>query len=120
MIAEKRLRFCNGKASLDFAISRAYYVIFYAAEALLLLKGLSFSNHSTVTAAFGREFSKAGLLSTHLHCDFIDAQRMQNVGDYDVGSSLTSVQAVEVIHWAEEFIQSAEGFISTNTHDSTT
>ena len=29
----------------DFAVSRAYYSMFYAAEALLLSKGLSFSNN---------------------------------------------------------------------------
>jgi uncharacterized protein (UPF0332 family) len=44
----------------DFAVSRAYYAIFYAAEAILLLKGLSFSSHSAVAAAYGKEFAKLG------------------------------------------------------------
>jgi len=42
---------------LDFAASRAYYGMFYAAEALLLHKDLSFSSHSAVIAAYGREYS---------------------------------------------------------------
>ena len=32
----------------DFAVSRAYYTIFYAAEAFLLGEGLAFSKHSAV------------------------------------------------------------------------
>ncbi len=40
---------------LDFAASRAYYALFYVAEALLLERGLSYSSHSAVIAAFGRE-----------------------------------------------------------------
>jgi uncharacterized protein (UPF0332 family) len=42
----------------DFAASRAYYAMFYAAEALLDSEGLSFSSHSGVISAFGREFAK--------------------------------------------------------------
>jgi uncharacterized protein (UPF0332 family) len=40
---------------LDFAASRAYYAMFYTAEALLLQRGLSFSSHSAVIAAYGKE-----------------------------------------------------------------
>ncbi len=42
-----------------FAASRAYYAMFYAAQALLLSLGLSFSKHSGVIAAFGQT-GKAG------------------------------------------------------------
>ncbi len=40
----------------NFAASRAYYAMFYITQALLLSKGLSFSSHSAVIAAFGKEF----------------------------------------------------------------
>ncbi len=39
----------------DFAVSRAYYAVFYLAEAALLSKGLSFSKHSGVIAAFNQQ-----------------------------------------------------------------
>jgi uncharacterized protein (UPF0332 family) len=35
----------------DFAVSRAYYAMFYVAEAFLLGVGLSFSRHAGVIAA---------------------------------------------------------------------
>jgi uncharacterized protein (UPF0332 family) len=37
----------------DFTTSRAYYSMFYVAEAFLLEKGLALSKHSAVIAAFG-------------------------------------------------------------------
>ena len=40
---------------LDFAASRAYYAMFYAAQALLLDRERSFSHHSAVIAAFGKQ-----------------------------------------------------------------
>lgn len=39
---------------LDFAVSRAYYAMFYAAQAVLLSRGLRFSKHAAVIAAFGQ------------------------------------------------------------------
>lgn len=44
----------------DFAVSRAYYAMFYVAQAFLLGEGLSFSKHSAVIAAFGQQFAKTG------------------------------------------------------------
>ena len=48
-------------ADYDFAASRAYYAMFYLAEALLLTLRLTFSKHSAVIAAFGQHFVKTGL-----------------------------------------------------------
>jgi hypothetical protein len=47
---------------LDFAIGRAYYAMFYAAEALLVERGRRFRRHSGVDATFGHEFAKSGEL----------------------------------------------------------
>lgn len=43
---------------LDFAAARAYYVLFYIAEALLLAEGLSFASHASVIVGFGKAFIK--------------------------------------------------------------
>ena len=48
----------NDQGFHDFATSRAYYAMFYVAEALLLGEGLTFSKHSAVIAAFGKSFVK--------------------------------------------------------------
>lgn len=44
----------------EFAASRAYYTMFYVAEAFLEGEGLVFSSHSAVIAAFGQQFARTG------------------------------------------------------------
>ena len=51
----------------EFAASRAYYAMFYIAEALLYEKGLKFKKHSAVHSAFGEKFSKTGILDAKFH-----------------------------------------------------
>ena len=51
----------------DVAAGRAYYALFYIAEALLNEKGLQFSKHGDVIGAYGKEFSKTKLLDQKFH-----------------------------------------------------
>jgi uncharacterized protein (UPF0332 family) len=93
---------------LDFAASRLYYAMFYAAEALLLDHGLSFSSHSAVIAAFGREFAKTRVLDPRLHRYLLDAQDIRNLGDYGVGIGVTAEQIEQLRDWAQEFLEAVE------------
>jgi uncharacterized protein (UPF0332 family) len=95
----------------DFAASRAYYAMLYAAQALLLERGLSFSKHTAVIGAFGREFAKTGSLDVKYHRYLIDAQDFRNLGDYGAGPELTADQAKQVIEWAAEFLAVAQTHI---------
>ena len=49
-----------------FAMNRIYYAMFYAVQALLVLKGVSFSKHGQVKAYFNRELIKTGALPMEL------------------------------------------------------
>jgi uncharacterized protein (UPF0332 family) len=51
----------------NFAVSPAYYAMFYVAEAFRLGIGLSFSRHAGVMAAFGERLAKTGIASVALH-----------------------------------------------------
>ena len=42
----------------EIAAGRAYYAMFYVAEALLYERDLQFSQHGQVIAAYGKEFAK--------------------------------------------------------------
>lgn len=92
----------------DIAASRAYYAMFYAAEAVLLERGFSFSSHSAVIAAFGRELVKPGILPARLHRYLIDAQDLRNLADYGIAPSATAEQISEMLSWAFEFLAEAE------------
>ena len=51
----------------DFAVGRAYYAMFYIAEALLNEKGLKFNKHSAVHVAFGEQFAKTREMDAKFH-----------------------------------------------------
>ena len=108
-----------GKEGLhDFAVSRAYYTMFYVVEAILLGQGLSFSKHSAVVAAFGERFAKTGLVPAHFHRYLLDGEDSRHVGDYDIGPWLSADEAEEQIQHAQEFLDLAERLIGTTSEAS--
>ena len=92
----------------SFSASRAYYAMFYAAEALLLTLGYSFSSHAAVIAAYGQEFAKTQKLDPKYLRYLLDAQDLRNVGDYDIGPGITKEQAELLLLWADDFIAATE------------
>jgi len=96
----------------EISASRAYYAMFYAAEALLLAHGLTFSSHAAVIAAYGREFAKTKALDVHFHRYLIDAEDLRHSGDYGSGPTVTTDQVNQALQWAQEFIAAAEAFLA--------
>jgi len=66
----------------DFAMSRAYYAMFYAATAVLLSRGITRSKHSGVISAFGQEVVKSGEFSSADQRMLLAAFQDRNEGDY--------------------------------------
>jgi uncharacterized protein (UPF0332 family) len=100
-----------GENLFDFAVSRAYYTMFYVAEALLLGRGLSFSKHSAVLAAFGEHLAKPGIVPAQFHKYLLDGEDSRHVGDYDLGPGLSATEAAEQIRRAQEFLDLATRLI---------
>lgn len=89
----------------DFAVSRAYYAMFYAAKAALLARGVSRSKHSGVIAAFGEVFVRTGALDRAHH----DALRgaFTDRGEADYGRGFPGRDEVERrLTQASEFVRS--------------
>jgi len=99
------------KGHIDIAASRAYYPMFYVAEALLSTKGLSFSSHSAVIAAFGKEFAKTGLIAPEHHWHLKDAFETRQIGDYGADIRVTMNIAEEVLIWARDFSIAGEAYL---------
>ncbi len=95
----------------DYAASRAYYTMFYIAEAFLEGEGLSFSKYSAVISAFGREFARTGRVPVKFHQFLIRSQELRNAGDYGEINAVTANQAAESIAQAEEFLELAENLM---------
>lgn len=88
----------------DFAVSRAYYAMFYVAEALLDAQELSFSSHAGVISAFGQYLARPGVVPIELHRQLIDAQALRTRADYDVSPNLSQQDAQALITQAENFL----------------
>ncbi|HXG64192.1 MAG TPA: HEPN domain-containing protein, partial [Blastocatellia bacterium] len=104
-------RLLADKGFWDFSVSRAYYTMFYVAQALLLGEGLTFSKHSAVIAAFGQYFAKTGRVPVEFHRYLIEAEQSRNVGDYDIGPGLSKDEAEQQLTRAEQFIKLAENLM---------
>lgn len=113
LLARARRSVTAARANLDLsyteiAASRAYYAMFYCASALLAGEGLSFSSHSAVIAAFGRQFARTGRIPRDLHRALVQAQEVRLGADYLVGRSVPGEEAVEQIRRAERFLAVTE------------
>ena len=98
----------------DGAVSRAYYAMFYVAEALLLAKGMTFSSHSAVISAFGKEFAKPGTIPGEYHRYLLDAQEARNISDYQVVSHLAEEETVQHITHAEQLLDVGANLLREN------
>jgi len=94
------------------AINRAYYAIFYAANALLATKGLSRSKHSAVIATFRQHFVKPGLIEDEYSDIYGRVMDDRHKADYDiVESTVDPVRAQTDLEDARHFVKRVERYL---------
>lgn len=81
------------------AVNRAYYAVFYIAEALLNEKDLRFKKHGTVHGSFSQHFVKTGIFDAKYHKLLTKSFGQRMLGDYD---EITRFSSDEVIHIIEQ------------------
>ncbi len=96
---------------IDVAAGRAYYALFYIAEALLNEKGLQFSAHGDVIGAYGKEFSKTKLLDQKFHRWLIEGFDTRLIGDYHVDTKIEMDTVANMINQAREFFEAAQKYL---------
>jgi len=100
------------KAGMNFvAIGRAYYAMFYIAEALLYEEGFEFSKHSGVHGAFGQHFAKPGKLDAKYHRWMIDSFDERLGADYGVDIDLEVEEVQKRVEHARQFLQAAQEYL---------
>ena len=83
---------------LDLAAGRAYYALFYIAEALLNEKGIQFKEHGKVIGAYGKEYAKTNLLDPKFHRWLRIGFDTRLVSDYQVDTNIEAVIVSDIIH----------------------
>lgn len=96
----------------EFAVGRAYYAMFYAAEAMLNEKELRFSKHGGVHGSFGKHFVKSGLVDKKYHRWLLSAFDQRIVGDYSVEVDFTKDEVGEMVDKSRKFLDMARGYLA--------
>ena len=88
----------------ESAINRAYYAIFYAANAILATQGLSRSKHSGVIAAFRLHFVKPGAIEVEYGDIYGRVMDDRHISDYDVEALIEPERARVDLDDAHRFV----------------
>jgi uncharacterized protein (UPF0332 family) len=95
----------------DPSISRSYYAMFYATEAILLTKNLKFSSHKSVISLLGEHFVRSGIFPSELGRDLSKAFDERLTGDYSFKSITTKGMAEKAVKRAEDFVKYIEEYL---------
>lgn len=88
----------------DFAVSRAYYAMFYVAQAMLLTRNVRRSTHSDVIAAFQEQFVRPGDVPERFFHVLRDGFEDRAEGDYGF-AEIGREQAETGIEAARDFVE---------------
>jgi len=98
----------------ESSVSRAYYAMFFAAEAVLLTKGLSPSSHGGVLSVFGEHFVKPGIFPRTMGKALNRAYSKRQLGDYEHRFVISAKEAKEVLADARGFVKEISIFLGSN------
>jgi uncharacterized protein (UPF0332 family) len=89
----------------------AYYTIYHAAKALLLLKGISPKTHEGVERMFGLYYIKTGEFDLSVGKAIGRLMKMREEADYYPEIPFTQEESEEAIKMASDFLDKAKAFI---------
>lgn len=96
----------------DFAASRAYYAVFYAATALLLNEEQEFSKHSGVIAAIHRQFIRTEKLPKEFGRIINWLFELRSIGDYGETQRVPPEEADAAIQAASQFLDAVKTLLA--------
>ncbi len=101
-----------GKA--EIAVGRAYYSMFYVAEALLYNEfDLKLNQHGQVIAAYGKHFAKTKQIDRKFHRWLRDGFETRITGDYGGDTGIEDEIAANMINQAREFLEVARVYLKS-------
>jgi len=93
------------------AVNRAYYAIFYAANAMLLTRSVERRKHSGVISAFREHFVKPGLVETEYSSVYGEALVVREDADYAIEIPVDREMAETALHQARRFVQRMRDYL---------
>lgn len=93
------------------AVNRAYYAVFYAANAILSTQNLARSKHSGVISTFRQQFVKTGLIEPEFSDIYGLMMDHRHISDYELELAITDEQAHSDVHAARRFVERIEDWL---------
>lgn len=87
------------------AMSKIYYAMFYASQALLKSARIDVVKRSAVESAIGYHFVKTGRIDVKYHRVLIDARKLREVADYDLQETILRTQTTDKIAEAKMYLK---------------
>lgn len=97
-------------AFLDDAVSRAYYAMFYAAEAVILTQSDVPKTHSGVLTQFSKLFVKTGELDVEMGRQLRKSMDIRQLATYR-GDALSRKEADHFVSEADTFVQKINAYL---------
>lgn len=113
--AEKALRSAElllKETDFETSVSRSYYAMFYATEALLLTKNLKFSSHKSVISLFGEHFVKTGIFPSEMGRSLSKTFEKRLIGDYSFILEISQEDAEKVLKEAKGFVDEIKEYLA--------
>lgn len=98
----------------ESSVSRAYYAMFYSAEATLLTKNLSFSSHKGVISAFGEHFVKTDIFLRDMGRELNRAFEKRQLGDYEYTFVISEEEAKKILEKGKDFVEKITQYLKKN------
>jgi uncharacterized protein (UPF0332 family) len=92
----------------DSCASRAYFAMFYAAQALLLHENGALPSQQGIRTSFINTFVDTGRLPSHAGNVLNQASEMQEMADYGHHFAVSQEQAERMLQEAEAFVNSLD------------
>ena len=90
------------------SVSRAYYCVFHAAEALLYSKGIRTKTHGGLRLLFGEHIIRPGIMDKEYADILRDTFSARQLSDYEVYAEIGPVEVKELISKAEHFLEAVK------------
>lgn len=92
-------------------VSRAYYAVFHAVQALLLTEGQKADTHKGIVTLFSLLFVKTGKFSKDMGKYLANLKDDRERGDYEVFSYIDKETAEAAINEAKEFLRESKAYL---------
>lgn len=90
------------------AVGKAYYAMFYVAQALLKAHDINVTKHSAVVSKLGQHFAKAGRLDPKFHRMFVNARKYREKADYGLFEEISQSTAQSILEDSVAFVKEVE------------